>query len=341
MPMGADASSLTWARLVPLLFIAFLSWGAVFKINVATFQNISSSRKAMQGERNKQTEAFASEPRPSLLDARPVPLMAETGGIVLFYHVAKAGGTTIRNVLKSFGNVNLKARVNIVQALPDIKMWAKGYSRGKVLAIEIHDGVNPNMEEIAAMLDPIREEAESNGVPFFSFTTLREPLSYAISFYNYENMGASSRYDKGNYTEESFRQLTLPSPQCMFFARGELATTNLYPELGYNLTEEECTSTYEVMTRHIDWVGHMETMSSDILPLLTYMLSGDPSQSSVPSKPANVNKRKNQIDQSALTQATKDYVYSINKGDMLLRERSSQDYRMSMWTNMPKTSETN
>lgn len=128
---------------------------------------------------------------------------------MIFFHVAKNGGTTIRNLFMKFDHVDVKFRTTIAAQLPLMKKYAVGQGEpGKVLVVEQHFGADPTLRELAITMDLLRQTCEANNVPFFVVTAFREPLSYGISFYNFENMGKLAKYEHGNATEEG----KIPTP---------------------------------------------------------------------------------------------------------------------------------
>jgi hypothetical protein len=79
----------------------------------------------------------------------------------------------------------------------------------------------------------------------------------------------------------------------------------------------------------------METMTTETLPLLAYMLSGNSTR--VSDKQMNsYSKKSDAIVKQNLTQSTINYIYDISQGDLLLRDNTARDYPLNMWTNLPE-----
>jgi len=282
--------------------------------------------------------ATTSTMSPSLVGSLPCPSF-EQGGVILFFHISKTGGTTVRRlVLQQFKNdVVVKERVRFTNVLPELKRYVEGASpNNKTLFIEIHDGPNLNLWEFAPILQDLRERAHDNQVPFFCFTLLRQPLPYMVSFYNFENMGPGGmRFERGDATEADFKRLSLHNPQCLFFARGEWATGKDWETLRRNFTTEECLKLYPLLLQHLDWIGTVEDMQTETLPLLSYLVKRNASIGAT-FRPQNVhviNETVPHIELNNLSDATAEYMYNITRGDLFLYESVKRDYPISMWTN--------
>lgn len=151
-----------------------------------------------------------------------VPPDMRDEGLVIFWHVAKAGGTTVRNLFRQkFDSTTVYQRAKFFDRLPAMRGYLMGEppsSREKPgrrtrMFVEVHDGPNPTLFEAARALRDLRGEAARRGVPFFVFTVLRDPVDYMVSFFNYQNVYGTRRYERANATEEDFRRVSLPSPQ--------------------------------------------------------------------------------------------------------------------------------
>lgn len=216
------------------------------------------------------------------------------GGLIIFFHVAKNGGTTIRKFLESYQHVQViwKPQSSFIYHLLLMKQIVENIvtpqpSNDKqntttttTTVVEIHLGPDLTLDEMEPALTNLRHRARVNQVPFFVFTVVREPLSYAISFYNYQNIPTNSGFHNPRFavgtpgSEDDFVHLSLANPQCLFFCRGEIATTTWYSWLQTHpmVTDRECQQTYMRLTCTMDWIGTMEQLSTTTLPLLAYLL---------------------------------------------------------------------
>jgi len=321
--------------LLALLFFICWSLWATFTTLLRTEyflpKHFSSGSVMISGTNNStKTSPELHVPK----ESRPIPNF-RGGGVILYMHMAKAGGTTIREFFLSSPNVIVAPRVKFSDILPKIKLWVTGdFQKNQTLMVEIHDGLNPSYVDIASIIDRLRSQAHANKVPFFVFTTVREPLSHAISFYNFEHLdgGRGGRYVTGKPTEEDLIKILIPNMQCLFVARGDIAMWKDWATLKFGLTDEECEEAYNVIVKTMDWVGTTERMSNETLPLLASILTGDPSKG-IEMKPKNVQnkKKKDTIIKENLSSHAIDHIWNITRVDSEWYQKIQRDYVMSMW----------
>ena len=281
---------------------------------------------------------------------RTLPSFDHRGGLMIFFHVAKNAGTTLRRFLmQRYGDDRLELHwsTNFASQLPLMRRMVEGLAedQSQTLVVEIHNGLDPTLPELELAISNLRQRAQVNQVPFFVFSTFRDPLSYAVSFYNFQNMGGLAQiYKQGNKTERDFLRLSLPSPQCLFFARGELATTKEFDIYGRNLTHEECLTTYQAMTRTIDWIGTVDKVQTETLPLLAYMMEGG----GEPGRAAPVTNIEFEHQNPTLNLQRKINIHELSsfaiqqiqtrmQSDGEIYQRVQRDYPIHMWKNYPNT----
>ncbi|VEU33657.1 unnamed protein product [Pseudo-nitzschia multistriata] len=149
------------------------------------------------------------------------------GGVVVFYHVYKTGGSTVGKLLHEIAKKDQdnfkeeveqdkderKPKLNIYQRA--LKSPAKMFftmirkhvdwerdclktldlasQNKKLLLLELHveDPAPdfPSLVELSSTIDRWRAEADRRGVGFFSFTLVREPVAHALSFFNFFHVG--------------------------------------------------------------------------------------------------------------------------------------------------------
>lgn len=320
---------------------------AVLAITVSSFMRavdlgrLLSKKSSSCGcfDQTSLNHPLPSAPATKLTDPKPCPDFQDgRRGVVLFFHVSKAGGTTIRRLFQQrLANVDVRVRATFADLLPELKEAVEGSpsKNNKTLIVEIHDGRNLNLVEMATILSQLRQRAHINNVPFFCFTTLREPLEYMVSYYNYEHVGSrSARYERGNATESDFKRLSLQNPQCLFFARGEHATWQHEELSRRDFHIEECISTvYPLLQQHMDWVGTLEDLQTSTLPLLSFLLmrNKDIGASFTPQNVQRPSSKKLQLDK--LSNETLQFMRNITQGDLFLYRSAKREYSMSMWTN--------
>lgn len=144
------------------------------------------------------------------------------GGIIVFYHIYKTGGSTVGKLLHELAQeeqnkyphhwLQDKPTYEAARALPGRLFftmirkridWEKdclttldiAQNQSKLLLLELHvehPGPDfPSLVELAPTLKKWRAEAERRGVGFFAFTLLREPVAHALSFFNFFHVGHS------------------------------------------------------------------------------------------------------------------------------------------------------
>ncbi|CAB9517597.1 expressed unknown protein [Seminavis robusta] len=215
------------------------------------------------------------------------------GGFIVFLHIPKTGGTTIRKTFQKLPGVtymfsNRRAKYEtLVQEVHQNWLTKRNNADGnnnnnnnkisRIGILEIHARNNPTLLEICSQLHQWRETAAQNRVPFFAFTILRDPTSFAISYFNYYH---GMQWEKRRFeylpteqmTEENFLRTMHLSPQCLFLTRSEQAYQRNHPELRVNLTQSECESAYKCLQGTMDWIGTTERLHNETIPLLKNLL---------------------------------------------------------------------
>jgi len=246
-----------------------------------------TSKDGAEDNANPAIRYEKSAPLSPLHPNKECPTFAGQGGqVFIFFHLAKAGGTTIRRLFQGrLPNTEVLARVRPDTADPKVRQYLSGHplKEGRTLLVELHDSASPSLHKMEGYLKDWRKFAALHNNPkLFIFTIVREPISYALSFFTYMNVrqGNIPRNlhwqdgSRANLTESDLVKFQLPSPQCLFFSRGEAATTNDFPIYGSKFDpHQECPEVYNVMTHYMDWIGTLERMQEETLPLLTYLTS--------------------------------------------------------------------
>lgn len=128
--------------------------------------------------------------------------------------------------------------------------------------MEIHT-LSPSLMNISDHLQSWRTSAKAHGMELFVFTSLREPLSWALSAFNYvhrnkvEELRMNANAARMNMV---LRDLAQENPQCSF-----LAHSWLYLKHDRWLPKEkDCDILFDAMKNQIDFVGttehHQETI---------------------------------------------------------------------------------
>ena len=226
-----------------------------------------------------------------------LPSLASTGGVMVFLHVPKTGGTTIRKTYQKRENVtylfsNRKEKYNSL--VPIVNEWVRTGPSNKETVVfnnetstrrrqqhigilEIHARNNPSLITICDQLQQWKATAKEQQIPFFAFTVVREPESFGISYFNYYH---GMRWEKRRFeflprdelTNDNFRRTMHHNPQCLFLTRSEQAYQKNFPTLRQNRTREECLEAYDCLRKTMDWIGTTERLQNETLPLLQYLL---------------------------------------------------------------------
>lgn len=108
-----------------------------------------------------------------------------------------------------------------------------------------------------------RELAKKNRVPFFAFTTVREPISWYQSFYNYFVTGAGQ-----NVTEEGFfdNPHMKANMQC-----AELFGINWRRVPAIQVSYSQCMDALTLLKNQMDRISTTDKLSTELIPIISYL----------------------------------------------------------------------
>jgi hypothetical protein len=291
----------------------------------------------------------------SSVPLKQIPDFTYHGGftnVMLFFHIAKTGGTTIRNNFQSnhlFPHVAFKTIYNYTE-WDYITPIATGLLNGtythingpnntkqNTLFIEIHGLHAPGLPTLEPFLQYWRNlTTQHTSSQFFAFTIVREPLSFAVSNFNFffaEPCSFEKCWSKLYEPTESNMLLTIrPNYQCLLM-------TYDHPNIFVRQNETEvkhfstCEGAYNRWRQLLDWMGTTEAMSVETLPLLTQILLSNVSMALSLSNQNeyNVKPTVKPLRVSDLSEPAMEYIRKTSIYDQEIYHRIQIDYPLQMW----------
>jgi len=169
--------------------------------------------------------------------AAPVIPDFTDGGIFVFFHLYKTGGSTVTHHVvdvkdeleenledkeeeKIIFIVNREAlyEEDIYDSVKEVK--DKGIPLFYKFHVEFPSTDYPTMVEAAPLLQAWREHAEQENVPIFITSILRDPLALSLSFFNFFHVAGDDEQDWNPFTidldpsEENFLKTFVPNRLC-------------------------------------------------------------------------------------------------------------------------------
>ncbi len=240
--------------------------------------------------------------------------MQKKGGTIIFYHVAKTGGSTVRSFFQSLhwrdrsrfkysryvNSQNRAVHANVNVSMNNSTCVPPGTKQNKmegsvqylINAIkngnnnvthlwEIHGG-SPGLDVVAPYISHLRKLSQEHNKTFFAFTMVREPLSYTESYFKFFHVNCRQtwcehkQYDRATEMNMLETAISHPNQQC-FLLKHSSSVEGMHPSF-YNkcrVTPDECDTIYENMKDTLDWVGTTDQLSMDTLPLLKYLVDDE------------------------------------------------------------------
>jgi hypothetical protein len=157
-------------------------------------------------------------------------------------------------------------------------------TKNKTYFVELHIGYPapsfPTLTQLESDLILMRNLTDKSNMGFFSFTLVREPVSFAVSFFNFFYGSTFTAeiwnpFPTLNVTEENFQKTLVPNRQCVVL--------DTHP-MGMNMKNQSSLQTdascnvhrvQNVLLEQMDWVGTTENLQTETLPLLSEILIGN------------------------------------------------------------------
>jgi hypothetical protein len=263
----------------------------------------------------------------------------DKGGLVFFLHIPKTGGTTIRENLHnrstSSGDVLYRfvagmGEYNQSRPLVDRYIRTSSARKRPILFLEVHGRDSPNLLQLRKTLLRWKRTAAKSKVPTFFFTILREPLSHAVSYFNFFHVDRPNRHFEQveEATEENFLRLALHSPQCQFLSRGEYS---LREKKKVQTTGEECHQVQDALLETMDWVGTTDRMNDETLPILTRLLNLKGGATFEKSQRVSTKLANATISKARLGASTVHTIEDMLSFDRNIYEEVPKNFPLAMW----------
>lgn len=278
-----------------------------------------------------------------ILAKKWLPMFNETGGLVVFLHIAKTGGTSVRNDFEELPYVRVKRVMDdeqLIEISPMIDRYLssnkKKDGKARVMLLEIHGGKGEPMSvfQLHSYLQSWRARAAAFNKKVFVFTLLREPTAFYVSYFNFfKNPGCKWRWcDRPLLatTEDNLVKSLVPNHQCQYLAR----KINKAENRAVPVTRAECESVYSLLKADADWIGTTESMQDTTLPLLAYMFSGEISTGR-PFVVHNKQRSQRQLTTNSLSSDARRRIGESSVYDQYLYESAVRDYQLEIWENVP------
>lgn len=249
----------------------------------------------------------------------------EKGGIFVFLHIPKTGGTAVRSYLmdqKPNETSYLgcwKGRKVTEASISDY--CEHGTPNKTIVVYEAHGGppcLFYNM--LSNKLGEWRELAEQNQVPFFAFTMVREPISWYQSFYNYFITTVGQNVTEAGFFDDHHMKANM---QC-----AELFGISWRRIPAVQVSYSQCMDALALLKQQMDWVSTTDKFSTELIPLISYLGNFENRNLNVILPPAP---RKKKLVLGEFSEKGKEHLRNWTEWDVLLYNDIQGSYDFNNW----------
>lgn len=198
------------------------------------------------------------------------------GGVIVFLHNPKTGGSTVREFIESqvyesrqgakvvmspqntrhvsYWGTHTKESWELAKSKID-DILSDPFPNGTIFVMEDH--VMPNIPDtLVPSLKEWRKKSRANNIPIFVVTQVREPISHYVSRFNYFEVIGKKVEPTEDKLLDKIKQENL---QCSFFLSGQFLDNRMSRDRLQSVLEQ------------VDWVHDTNRFGKEMLPLLAYM----------------------------------------------------------------------
>lgn len=294
--------------------------------------SISSSKPAFDAQEGLQEASPLGDEYDDNETKKTLPSFAK-GGIIFFLHIPMTEGETIRQALQNGQGQYLLSdnRYKFDKYKRQMMQYIKYGTNNEVVVFELHASDSPSLLEISARLRQWKSRALKNNVPFFAFTVVREPLDFAVSFFNfYHGMNHTDPHYLfyANPSEQDYLDRAVFNPQCGFLAKGDTLFRD--PLEQQSLQRTDCESVYQTLMEDMDWVGTTERLSDETIPLLRYLLGVNANDDHlIPENIQSHDRSTQKISKSALSETALERIHELTLWDSDLYDNVRHNFDLA------------
>ena len=281
------------------------------------------------------------------------------GGVVVFYHNPKTGGMSVRHnfaklrrIQQNMLGYNGKTVKQQWGRIDDILMRRIDTDESigpPILFLELHGPVQ-GVLPLYTQLRRWREMAAEHGTGFFSFSLVRQPVDFMVSYFNFFwsepcLFASGCPYKLYPSTEAALVETAHADLQCLYYSRDITwrdfkmhSQSERSPPIPL-ATASECAAVQDVLLNEMDWVGLTENLSNETMPLLQQMLLTTTTTTTLDSQQEPTIKVFNQVKAQkedivtveSLKPATVEYLKKMSAHDQAIYKAVQEHFTMDMW----------